>query len=52
MQILKTETELDEIDNIKTQGLITRSQVRWHEKGEKRPNVFLILKRIIILAKL
>ena len=39
-QILKIEIELEEIDKIKTKGLITRSQVRWHEKGEKSAKYF------------
>ena len=40
-QIFKIKIELEEIDKIKTQGLITRSQVRWHEKGEKSTKYFL-----------
>ena len=39
-QILKIEIELEEIDKIKTQGLIKRSQVRWHKKGGKSAKYF------------
>ena len=42
-QILKIEIEVEEIDKIKTQGLTTRSQVRWHEKGEKSTKYFFSL---------
>ena len=39
-QIQQIETELEKIDDYKTQGLIVRSQVRWFEQGEKSNTYF------------
>ena len=45
-QIQQIETELEKIDDYKTQGLIVRSQVRWFEQGEKSNKYFLNLEKL------
>ena len=40
-QILEIKTQLQEITDYKTQGLILRSQTNWYEKGEKSTKYFL-----------
>ena len=46
LQIQQIETELEKIDDYKTQGLIVRSQVRWFEQGEKSNKYFLNLEKL------
>lgn len=43
-QITQVRSRLQEIIDYKTEGLILRSQVRWHEKGEKSNSYFLRLE--------
>ena len=46
LQIQQIETELEKIDDYRTQGLIVRSQVRWFEQGEKSNKYFLNLEKL------
>lgn len=43
-KISLVKAKLEEISDYKTQGLILRSQARWHEKGEKSNKYFLQLE--------